>query len=117
MMPLCNSRHSELRLSYLMTLPSRQFRNSFIHSLPSIGDEVHTSSKASSPQSAIQFFSFIFPYRLFPLRSSKSCLLLLPPLLVRSTVPSVIHMFHKVGPTQRCKQTSEDRLNGPNFSY
>ena len=36
-MPLCNSRHSELRLSYLMTLPNREFQNS----LPSLGDEVH----------------------------------------------------------------------------
>jgi hypothetical protein len=65
------------------------FIHSFIHSFCSLSyDRSVTSSKASSPQGAIQCFLFQSPVFFFSLRSSSSCLRLLPRHPVISILPS-----------------------------
>jgi hypothetical protein len=65
--------------------------HSFVHSFYSLSssDRPISSSKASSRHSAIKCFLFSFPYPLFSLRSSSSCLSLLPPLPVTTILPYI----------------------------
>ena len=61
------------------------------HSLPY--DRPIASSTAASPQSAISASSLNFQYTLFSLRSSSSCLHLLPRLIFIFILPSIVAVY------------------------